>query len=65
MDADRPEMTVEYLQSWEAHGATWRPLVISDTLAVVELCTCYGEAVDRVQSAEPAVIAFVRSHPPP
>ncbi len=59
----RPEVTVEDLKRWVDHGATWRPLEISDELAVVELCTCSGEPMDTVQSAAPALIEFVRSHP--
>jgi hypothetical protein len=60
----RAPVTIEDLERWEAHGATWRALELSDQRAVLELCTCYGEAVDRVQSDEPALIAFVRSHRP-
>ncbi len=63
MGTDRPEVTVEDLKRWEDHGATWRPLEISDEVAVVELCTCYGEPVDTVQSRAPALIEFVRFHP--
>jgi hypothetical protein len=59
--ANRPEITVEELKRWQDNGATWRPLEISDELAVVELCTCYGEPVDTVQSGAPALIEFVRS----
>ena len=31
--------------------------------AVVELCSCYGEPIDLVQSSDPDVIAFVRRGP--
>jgi hypothetical protein len=60
---DHPrEVTVEDLERWEEHGATWRTLELSDERAVVELCTCYGEPVDRLQSVQPELIEFVRSH---
>jgi hypothetical protein len=59
----RPVATIEDLQRWEDHGATWRALELSDERAVVELCTCYGEPVDLVQSEDAVVIAFVRRHP--
>ncbi len=59
-DSSRPSLTLEDLQRWEDHGATWRALEISDELAVLELCTCYGEPVDMVQSAAPEVISYVR-----
>ncbi len=55
--------TIEDLQRWEDHGATWRPVELTDERAVVELCTCYGEPVDLVQSEDPEVIEFVRRHP--
>lgn len=61
-DPSRPSLTLEDLQRWEDHGATWRALEISDELAVVELCTCYGEPVDTVQSVAPEVISYVREH---
>jgi hypothetical protein len=59
---DRPTMTVDELVRWEDNGATWRPLVISEEHVVLELCTCYGEAVDTVQSNSPEFIEYVRSH---
>jgi hypothetical protein len=60
--AEQPEVTVEYLESWEDHGAMWRAVEISDELVVVELCSCFGEPVDMVQSAAPELIEFVRAH---
>jgi len=58
----RPSMTVADLVRWEESGATWRTLELTDERAVVELCTCYGEPVDTLQSDVPEVIDFVRSH---
>jgi hypothetical protein len=59
--SDRPPLTLEALQQWEDSGATWQALEVSDERAVVELCTCYGEPVDRLQGESPELIAFVRS----
>jgi hypothetical protein len=56
----RHAATIEDLERWELHGATWRAVELSDARAVVELCTCYGEPVDLVQSQDPALIEFVR-----
>ena len=44
--------TIEDLERWEDHGATWRPLELTDERVVVELCTCYGEPVDVLQSED-------------
>src|SRR4051794_22992792 len=44
-----PEETpVEVLRRWEDHGAEWRVLHLSDDAAIVDLCTCYGEPVERL-----------------
>ena len=59
----RPGLTIEDLERWEDHGATWRAVEVSDEQVVVELCTCYGEPVDMLASEAADVIAFVRAHP--
>lgn len=56
--------TIRELEDWELNGATWRALEVSDRYVVVELCTCQGERVDVVESQDPEIIEFVRSHPP-
>ena len=56
-------VTIEDLERWEEHGAHWRTLEVSDERAVVQLCTCYGEPVDVVQSEQPERINFVRGRP--
>ncbi len=65
-EADRAAVghpaTIDELQRWEEHGATWRPVELSDQRVELELCTCYGEPVDLLASEDPAVIAFVREH---
>jgi hypothetical protein len=61
--AGRPGISLLDLERWEDNGATWRAVEISDEVAVIELCTCYGEPVDMVRSSEPELIEYVRSHP--
>jgi hypothetical protein len=58
----RPPARVEDLIRWEEHGGTWRAVAVSDARAVVELCTCSGEAVDMLQGEDAGLIAFVRAH---
>ncbi|MGI8507502.1 MAG: hypothetical protein ACR2MK_12010 [Solirubrobacteraceae bacterium] len=60
----RAPVTIEQLERWEEHGAIWRTFELTDQRVVVELCTCYGEAVDLVQSDDPELIEFVRRHRP-
>lgn len=54
------ESPIETLERWEDHGAVWRIRRLSDTVAVVDLCTCYGEPVDRLESSDPELIAYLR-----
>jgi hypothetical protein len=56
-----PESPIEILERWEAHGATWRVLMLTGELAVVELCTCYGEPVDELRSSDPELIRYLAS----
>jgi hypothetical protein len=63
MGGRTPAGTIEYLKDWELHGATWRALQISDQRAVIELCSCTGEPMDRIDSDEPELIEFLRAHP--
>lgn len=53
--------TVAELEDWERNGAVWRPAEIYADRAVVDLCTCSGELMDRVESEDPQFIAFVRA----
>ena len=51
------------LQRWEDNGAVWRAIHISDAKAIVELCTCTGEPVDRIESSDQELIAYLRERP--
>ena len=55
---------MEALERWEAHGALWRVLTLTDRLAVVELCTCYGERVDTLRSGDPELLRYLRREAP-
>lgn len=55
------ESPVEALRRWEDHGAVWRAVHVSEKLAIVDLCTCYGEPVQRLESADERLIAFLRA----
>ena len=56
------ETPIDVLTRWEDHGAVWRAVHVSDTRAVVDLCTCTGEPVDRLESDDPELISFLREH---
>ena len=55
--ADDP---VEVLKRWEDHGAIWRAESVTDDKAVVLMCTCYGEPVERIESTDANLLRFVR-----
>ena len=53
----------ETLQQWEDSGAVWRAVHVSDQKAIVDLCTCTGEPVDRIESSDPELIRLLRERP--
>lgn len=55
------EGTIDELKDWERSGAVWRPAEISSARAVVDLCSCSGELMDRVESDDPEFVTFVRA----
>lgn len=55
------ESPIDILERWELFGAQWRVVQLSDEHAVVDLCTCTGEPVERLKSADPALIDYLRS----
>ena len=59
----RHAVTVAELERWREHGATWRLLELTDSNVELELCTCSGEPVDRVHSADPGIVRYLRAHP--
>jgi hypothetical protein len=53
--------TLDDLERWALSGGHWRVVEISSERAVVDLCACTGEPMDRLQSDDPAVIAHLRT----
>jgi hypothetical protein len=54
-------LTIDDLERWVLSGAQWRVVDISRERAVVDMCTCMGEPVDRVESDDPAVVGYLRT----
>lgn len=54
-------LTIDDLESWVLSGGAWLVVDISREHAVVDLCTCAGEPMERVESADPAVLAYLRT----
>jgi hypothetical protein len=55
---------VDVLERWCDHGAYYRVLHLSEAWAVVQLLTCTGEPVDRLESGDPELIEHLRTHAP-
>lgn len=53
------EPPVEVLRRWEDHGAMWRVVSLGPERAIVDLCTCYGEPVDRLESDDRDLLRFL------
>jgi tellurite resistance protein TehA-like permease len=56
-------LTIKSLEEWVRSGAYWRLVDISKERAVVDLLTCTGEPVERVESADADVISYLRTAP--
>jgi hypothetical protein len=59
MNTDR--LTIEDLERWVLSGAHWRVVDISNEHAVVDMCTCMGEPMERAESHDPEVISYLRT----
>jgi hypothetical protein len=57
-------VTVDDLERWVLFGARWRVVHLSDEHALVDFCACTGEAVERRETDDTTVIAYLRSVPP-
>lgn len=55
------QATVRELRDWELNGAVWRPVEIHAGRAVVDLCSCSGELMERVEGEDPDFVALVRA----
>jgi hypothetical protein len=58
-----PALTLAELQRWELFGAKSRVVEVGGERAVVELCSCTGELVERRESDDPELIAHLRTLP--
>lgn len=56
-----PPVTIDELEQWVQSGAHWRVVEISREHAVVDMCTCTGELMARVESGDRAVISYLRT----
>jgi hypothetical protein len=56
-----PEDPVAVLERWVDSGADYEVVHLSDERAVVELRSCLGEPVDRLESGDPRVLEYLRS----
>ena len=64
------EPPLQTLARWEDSGALWRTRSLGEGEAVVELCTCHGEPVDELRSADPELLRYLAARrsseePPP
>jgi hypothetical protein len=55
------QLTIERLERWALFGAHWRLVEASPGWALVDLCACTGELVQRVECGDVAVIEYVRA----
>ena len=55
------EDPIAVLERWTDNGAGYRVLELTDERAVVQLCTCYGEPVDRLESEDRRLIDYLRA----
>jgi hypothetical protein len=58
--ADSP-LTLADLERWELFGASWRVVELSDARAVLDLCACTGQLIERRASDDRALIDYVRT----
>jgi hypothetical protein len=54
-------LTLADLERWELFGATWRVVELSDERAVLDMCACTGQLVERRASGDRAVIDYLRA----
>ncbi len=53
------EPPLQTLARWEDAGALWRTRSLGAGAAVVELCTCFGEPVERLRSGDPQLLRYL------
>jgi hypothetical protein len=59
VSSNGPALTIKTLEDWVRAGAHWRVVHHGERRAVVELQQCTGEPVERLESDDPALIAYL------
>jgi hypothetical protein len=54
-------LTLADLERWELFGATWRVIELSEDRALLDMCACTGQLVERRVSDDRALIDYVRA----
>ena len=54
------EDPVVRLGRWADSGADYRVVHLSDEAAIVDLCTCHGEPMERLESSDQRLIEYLR-----
>lgn len=54
-------LTIEHLERWVMFGAHWRVVELAPDHAVVDMCACTGELVERAESDDAVLIAYLRT----
>jgi hypothetical protein len=54
-------LTIDRLERWALFGAHWRVVELAPDHAVVDMCACTGELVERTESDDAALIAYLRA----
>jgi hypothetical protein len=54
-------LSIDALERWVLFGAQWRIVELTGERAVVELCACTGEPVERLECDDPGLIGYLRT----
>ena len=54
------EDPVSTLERWTDSGASYRVVHLSEEAAIVDLCTCHGEPMERLESSDRRLIEYLR-----
>ena len=55
-----PEDPVTTIERWVDSGADYRVVHLSDGQAIVDLCTCDGQPMERLEAADERLVAWLR-----
>jgi hypothetical protein len=53
-------LTIDHLERWALFGAHWRVVELAPDHAVIDMCACTGELVERAESDDAVLIAYLR-----